>query len=205
MRGGLFRRIRGARLGLLVALVAGVVLAQMVGSSDAGLTRSVIAYVTNSGGNTVTPIDVATNTAGTPVTVGNQPNEVAITPDGKTAYVTNLASGTVTPITVATNTAGTPITVGSDPDGIAITPAPTAAAQLATLRTAVTGVGPGSSLADKVTLIQGYVAANDKADACGTLGAFINEVNAQTGKKITRVQAAQLIAQARNIEATLGC
>ena len=115
------------------------------------------------------------------------------------------SGGTVTPIKIATNTAGTPIPVGSIPQGIAITPAPTAAAQLAALLTAVTGVGPGRSLANKVTLIQAYVAANDKAQACGTLAAFVNEVNAQTGKKITPVRGASFIGQAQNIEATLGC
>ena len=71
---------------------------------------------------TVTPITTATNTAGTPITVGRRPDAIAITPDGKTAYVTNYCSGTVTPITTATNTPGTPITVGNDPDAIAITP-----------------------------------------------------------------------------------
>jgi DNA-binding beta-propeller fold protein YncE len=71
----------------------------------------------------VTPITTATNTAGPPITVGQTPVAVAITPDGKTAYVVN-ASGTVTPITTATNTAGPPITVGRDPDAIAIAPTP---------------------------------------------------------------------------------
>ena len=78
------------------------------------------AYVTGSG--TVTPIRTATNTAGPPITVGDFPIGIAITPNGRTAYVTNWYSGTVTPIRTATNTAGTPITVGHDPDGIAITP-----------------------------------------------------------------------------------
>ena len=36
---------------------------------------------------TVTPIATATNTAGTPITVGSDPDAIAITPDGKTAYV----------------------------------------------------------------------------------------------------------------------
>jgi YVTN family beta-propeller protein len=80
------------------------------------------AYVTNSGSGTVTPITVATNTPGSPITVGSNPYAVAVTPDGKTAYVTNEGSGTVTPITVATNTPGSPITVGSDPEGVAVTP-----------------------------------------------------------------------------------
>src|SRR5262249_23214661 len=63
---------------------------------------------------------------GTPIPVGADPNDVAITPDGATAYVTNnipSGSGTVTPIHVATNTPGPPIPVGSGPNLAAITPA----------------------------------------------------------------------------------
>jgi YVTN family beta-propeller protein len=110
-------------LGLLVVLAGGVVAMLFVGSSAAspGLT----AYVVNVTDGTVTPITLATNTAGNPIAVGSRPEGVAITPDGTTAYVTNGGDGTVTPITVATNTAGTPITVGSGPVAIAITPAPT--------------------------------------------------------------------------------
>ena len=70
----------------------------------------------------MTPIATATNTAGPPITVGSDPQAIAITPDGKTAYVANIGSDTVTPIATATNTAGPPITVGNSPDAIAITP-----------------------------------------------------------------------------------
>jgi len=80
------------------------------------------AYVANRGSGTVTPIELATNTPGSPITVGSEPVAVAITPNGKTAYVTNSHSNTVTPIELATNTPGSPITVGEDPSGIAITP-----------------------------------------------------------------------------------
>ena len=80
------------------------------------------AYVTNQGDNTVTPITVATNTAGTPITVGSNPDAVAVAPSPVTAYVANQRDSTVTPITVATNTAGTPITVGSNPFAVAVTP-----------------------------------------------------------------------------------
>ncbi len=80
-----------------------------------------------SDGTTVTPIDTATDTAGTPITVGSEPSSVAITPDGATAYVMNLASSTVTPIDIATNSAGSPITLNATLTGtpgfqIAITP-----------------------------------------------------------------------------------
>jgi hypothetical protein len=69
----------------------------------------------------------------------------------------------------------------------------------------VTGVGPGKSLANKVKQIQSYVNANDIADACGAFVGFINEVKAQTGKKITAAQAASFISQAQAIQDTLGC
>lgn len=69
----------------------------------------------------------------------------------------------------------------------------------------VTGQGPGTSLADKVTLVEGYVAANNKAAACSTLTDFISEVKAQDGKTLGAAQAVSFTTQATNIEATLGC
>jgi hypothetical protein len=80
-----------------------------------------------------------------------------------------------------------------------------AAEELTDLGVAVAGVGPGRSLAAKVTAIEGYVAANDTAHACDALGAFVSEVNAQTGKKISTAQAASFILQAQDVEAALGC
>jgi hypothetical protein len=83
------------------------------------------------GGGTVTPIDLATNTAGTPITVGTSPEGLAITPDGKTAWVTDTGSGvdTITPLDLASGNARTATHVGQAPMTIAITPdrSPTAA------------------------------------------------------------------------------
>jgi len=79
------------------------------------------AYVVNNRRGTVTPIDVATNTAGPAIKVAMGPGVIAITPDGKTAYVAS-GSGTVTPIDIATNTAGPAIKVGHQPRAIAIGP-----------------------------------------------------------------------------------
>jgi YVTN family beta-propeller protein len=53
--------------------------------------------VANYGSGTVTPITVATNTAGTPINVGTHPVAIAITPNGLTAYVVNYGSYNVTP------------------------------------------------------------------------------------------------------------
>jgi hypothetical protein len=77
--------------------------------------------------------------------------------------------------------------------------------KLGILLTQVTGVGPGTSLADTVKIIQSDVSKNNKTGACGELALFISEVNAQTGKSITKTQAASFVAQAKSIEAALGC
>ncbi|MHB1988308.1 MAG: choice-of-anchor Q domain-containing protein [Acidimicrobiales bacterium] len=80
-----------------------------------------------------------------------------------------------------------------------------AAAQLSDLATAVQGVGPGKSLAEKVDVAQSSLVAGNIAKTCSTLGAFINEVRAQAGKKIGSSQARQLIADAQRIQAVLSC
>ena len=80
------------------------------------------AYVADAYDGTVVPIDTATNTAGTPITVGSDPVSIAIAPNGVTAYVVNDGDGTVTPINTATNTAGTPISAGENAYAIAIAP-----------------------------------------------------------------------------------
>ena len=110
---------KAVTLGL--AMVTGTVMLPVSPAFAQGAPSGLMAYVTETLG-VVTPVNIATGTAGTPITVGPMPTAIAITPDGKTAYVANEGSNTVTPITVATGTAGTPITVGSTPDAIAITP-----------------------------------------------------------------------------------
>jgi len=80
-----------------------------------------------------------------------------------------------------------------------------AAEQLADLLTAVTGVGPGTSLTNKVTRAQGSLAANDVLDTCSTLTALVHEISAQSGKKIPSGLAGTLIASANRIKTVLGC
>jgi len=60
-------------------------------------------------------------------------------------------------------------------------------------------------LADKVTLAQTQYSANDIRDTFLTLGAFVNEVNAQSGKKISQSSAAQFVSDAQSIQAGIGC
>src|SRR5437588_9515351 len=75
----LHRRIVGVCFGTLLALgVLGH--AGPAGAAAPAWT----AYVANVGSNTVTRIATASNTGGTPITVGSAPLGIAITPDGTT-------------------------------------------------------------------------------------------------------------------------
>jgi hypothetical protein len=46
---------------------------------------------------------------------------------------------------------------------------------------------------------------NDPVCMCNSLKAFVNEVNAQAGKKLTEEEAQLLLAAAEGLMATLGC
>jgi len=80
-----------------------------------------------------------------------------------------------------------------------------AAEELGDLADAVAGAGPGKSLATKVDSIEDQLAANNTTDACATLSDLIDEVDAQTGKKLSTALAASLSSQAHDIQAALGC
>ena len=78
-----------AVLGLAGAGTAGAAAAP---ASAATSARPVTAYVLNDPtcpGNTVTPIDTATNKALKPITVTTGVSAIAITPDGTTVYVSS--------------------------------------------------------------------------------------------------------------------
>lgn len=77
--------------------------------------------------------------------------------------------------------------------------------QLADLLGAVTGVGPGASLAAKVKQVEAYLVDSDVPNACSTLRAFINQVKAQSDNSIPPSRAAALVAGAQQIRVVLGC
>ena len=78
------------------------------------------AYITNSGSNTVSVIDTATNTVVSTIPVGTTPFGVAVTPDGSKVYIANATSNTVSVIDTATNAVVSTIPVGSGPDAFGI-------------------------------------------------------------------------------------
>src|SRR4030088_679876 len=96
-RGG----VMGRRAVVFVGCVlVATVLAMVPGTErrgEAAPSPQLTVYVTPFDGGTMVPIDVATNTTGTPLAVGADPAAVAITPNGATAYVANVFRHTVTP------------------------------------------------------------------------------------------------------------
>ncbi len=93
---------------------------------SAGVPR--YAYVTNSGSGTVSVIDLQTNTKlPQDITVGSNPQGIAITPDGSRVYVANYGSGTVSVINTADKSITTVDGLGADPYDIAINAAGTQA------------------------------------------------------------------------------
>src|SRR5437867_1241980 len=85
--------------------------------------RAPQAYITNFIDNTVSVIDTATNTVtAPPVPVGQFPQGVAVTPDGKYVYVGTLTGTAVSVIDTATNAVSATVLVGLIPEGIAVTP-----------------------------------------------------------------------------------
>jgi hypothetical protein len=80
-----------------------------------------------------------------------------------------------------------------------------AAQQLGDVRAAVDGVGPGSSLANKIGDVQAALTDNDVPGSCSILSAFTHEVAAQASKKIPADTAASLVADAHRVRAVLSC
>jgi hypothetical protein len=87
----------------------------------------------------------------------------------------------------------------------AAVPVKGAGEQLIDLGTAVMGVGPGKSLSSKIRAAQASLEGGDLSATCSIVGAFSNEVAAQSGKKFAAGTAASLIADATRISTILGC
>jgi hypothetical protein len=79
------------------------------------------------------------------------------------------------------------------------------AAQQLNDQLALVGDALGGSLHDQLQAAIDALAAGRTGDTCGDLGAYVNHVQAQAGKHLPADRAAQLIADAEQIEGLLGC
>ncbi len=80
------------------------------------------AYVANNSGNSVSVINLATNSVVTTTDGFSGPAQIAISPNGQYAYVTNNSGNSVSVINLTTNSVVTTIDGFSGPEGIAIAP-----------------------------------------------------------------------------------
>ena len=77
--------------------------------------------------------------------------------------------------------------------------------QLSNLLRAVKMLPPGHSLSDKVQAAMSALCAGDVPGTCSTLRALGNEARAQSGKKLTSLQAGYIESSAIRVRAVLGC
>ncbi len=78
------------------------------------------AYIPNFSTNTVSVIDLTTNTVTDTISVGASPFGVCVSPDGTKVYVSNQNDNTVSVINTANNTVLSTIPVGVSPEGLCI-------------------------------------------------------------------------------------
>jgi YVTN family beta-propeller protein len=80
------------------------------------------AYITNNDGDTVSVIDMPSDTVVKTVTVGTGPYGIAVNPAGTRVYVANQESNTVSVIDTSSNSVIDTINVGNGPFGVAVNP-----------------------------------------------------------------------------------
>ena len=115
MKSILANLITGSALRLLM-------FASLLGFGAIATAAQTRGYVTNAHDNTVSVIDIVTDSVIATIPVGSSPAEVAVTPNGRFAYVINTLGDTVSVISAATNTVVATVPVATFPQGIAITP-----------------------------------------------------------------------------------
>jgi DNA-binding beta-propeller fold protein YncE len=83
-------------------------------------------YAANSASDQLTPLHVATGTAGPAITVPEGTSDVVIAPDGKTAWLQEMAAaavnGRLTPVDLGSHRVGRTLTIGTQPVGMEFTP-----------------------------------------------------------------------------------
>jgi Tol biopolymer transport system component len=95
--------------------------------------------------------------------------------------------------------------VVNDPDPEQPTPAERVNSLISLVRGFNLPFGTTNSLIVKLRAALDAIEAGDNATACARLADFINHAEAQSGKKLSAAQAAQITTEAASIRAALGC
>ncbi len=80
------------------------------------------AYVVNLRGDSVTPVDLATEATGEPIPAGRRPVDAVVGPDGRRLYVVDAGDDMVRVIDTANGKVTAKVKVGRDPTSIALAP-----------------------------------------------------------------------------------
>jgi len=118
--------------------------------------------------------------------------------DGSNGLATTAATG-------STTVSATSGVVSSSATLTVTWASPTVDALVADLLLAVTGIGPGHALQNKMEDVQDYLAVPNIASACSTIDAFKSQVSTWSGHHITAGQAIEFTADAEEIEAAIPC
>jgi DNA-binding beta-propeller fold protein YncE len=89
----------------------------------------------------VTLIDLTSDTAGAPISVGKNPQAIAMSPDGTTAWVVCYGSRTLVPLSTKTHRPGAAIHLPGGPYAIAVTQRSSSSPTVTTTTTAKGGSG----------------------------------------------------------------
>jgi hypothetical protein len=147
----------------------------------------------------------ATSTAGATVTFAATAADLS----GPTTITCSPASGSTFPIGTTTVGCQARDASGNVSTGSFTVSVKGAAAQITDLQQSVAALdlqdGTETSVQAKLSAALDALNAHNVVDACGSLGALINQINAQTGKKISLADAQALIAVVQRIRSAAGC
>ena len=110
----------GARLAFAASLMALAVAWEPTSSLAAAASTAV--FVTNSGSDTISVVDGATDAVVATIPVGQKPWAVAVSKDGSTAYVSNSGSGDVSVVDLRTRKVRATVVVGQRPCDLLLSP-----------------------------------------------------------------------------------
>ncbi|HEY5093486.1 MAG TPA: GH92 family glycosyl hydrolase [Candidatus Eremiobacteraceae bacterium] len=81
-----------------------------------------LSYIANFFDNNVEALDMRTQTAGVPIAAGEEPRDLAVSPDGRRIYVTDQGTNTVSVIDTGLQKIVATVAVGKTPWGVGIAP-----------------------------------------------------------------------------------
>ena len=158
--------------------------------------------------------DAPTSTARRPMNpfIGGAHNPTGIAVDAGHLYWSNFLSNAIGSANIDGSNINQTFIGAAGPEGVAVDativappPPPTIADLIAEVSGAELPHGIERSLLAKLEGAQRKVDADHLNGACGSLGAYVNEVRAQSGKKLEAAYAQDLIVEAIAVQDALGC